>query len=131
MPLLTYTMEYFDESSARLRKWGAVLLAATGALWLWFAVLLFTPYTVDQAHGAPADCDSRFFTDRREANELAAGGGRCEAERDWPELLAVLAASIPTAIAGTALYTTGKTSIRINRHVSQVVHAITPQNTAS
>ncbi|TQK50044.1 hypothetical protein FBY35_0339 [Streptomyces sp. SLBN-118] len=131
MPLLTYTMEYFDESSARLRKWGAVLLAATGALWLWFAVLLFTPYTVDQAQGSPADCDSRLFTDRREANELAAGGGRCEAERDWPELLAVLGASIPTAIAGTAVFATGMTSIRINRHLSEVVHAITPQDTAS
>ncbi|MEW2085758.1 hypothetical protein [Streptomyces sp. NPDC005283] len=131
MPLLTYTMEYFDESSARLRKWGVVLLAATGALWLWFAVLLYTPYTTDQARGGPADCDSRFFTDRREANELAASGGRCEAERDWPELLAVLGASIPTAIAGTALFTTGMTSIRMNRHVSEVVRAITPQNTAS
>ncbi|MFD8519932.1 hypothetical protein ACFV2D_07930 [Streptomyces capillispiralis] len=129
--LLNFTLEYFAESSARLRKWGVILLALSGGLWLWFAVLLFTPYTVDQPRGGSADCESRFFTDRREANALAADGSRCAAERDWPELLAVLGASIPTSLAGTALFTTGAVSLRLNRHVSAVADAIAPRDTAS
>ncbi len=129
MSLATYTNEYFDEHSAYLRKWGLLLLAVTGALWLWFAVLLFTPYSLDQTFGS-ADCESRFFTDREEANEMAAEGSGCVAERDWPELLAVLGASIPVALAGTALVTAGMTSIRMNRHLSEVVQAITPQDKA-
>lgn len=125
MRLVGFTFEYFAESSLRLRKWGMFLLGVSGALWAWFAVLLFTPYSVEQGNGAPASCESPFFTDRRDANEAAAEGGRCAAGRDWPELLAVLGASVPTAVAGTALFTTGTTSLRLNRHMSEVVDALT------
>ncbi|MEU5520581.1 hypothetical protein ABZ759_07715 [Streptomyces sp. NPDC047860] len=123
-----FTFEYFAESSKRLRTWGMVLLGVSGGLWIWFAVLLFTPYTADQARGNSAPCESPFFTDRRDANVLAAEGSPCVAERDWPELLAVLGASMPTTIAGTAVLTAGSISIRLNRHMSEVVDALTERD---
>lgn len=128
MRLVGFTFEYFAASSIRLRKWGMILLGVSGSMWIWFAVLLFTPYSAGQAGGSPASCESPFFADRRDANERAAEGSRCVAERDWPELLAVLGASVPIAVAGTALFTTGSISIRLNRHMSEVVDALTQRD---
>ncbi|WP_351225852.1 hypothetical protein [Streptomyces sp. NPDC002133] len=110
----------FREQAGRAKLWGAVLLGVAGLLWVWFAVLLFTPYQFDDGYSDPVNCDSPFFTDRSDANAAAAEGSSCVAERDWPELLAVLGGSVPFAVTGTVLYTTGAVSKRISEHAAEI-----------
>ncbi|MEU2431617.1 MULTISPECIES: hypothetical protein [unclassified Streptomyces] len=111
----------FREQGLRTRHWGILLLIVAGLLWAWFAALLFTPYQLDDGWSdEPTECESRFFTDRAEANETAAEGGQCAAERDWPKLLAVLGGSVPFAVGGAVLYAVGTVTCRISFHGAEM-----------
>ncbi|MFF2858833.1 hypothetical protein ACFVSX_02950 [Streptomyces rubiginosohelvolus] len=106
----------FREQAARIRNWGVGLLVLAGLLWGWCAVLLMTEYTVETRTGFEKECAARLFTDRGTANEGVYAGDYCADERDWPEALAVLGLSIPVALVGTALVTTGSVTRRMSSH---------------
>lgn len=53
---------------------------------------------------------------RRHRQRGVYAGDYCAAERDWPEALAVLGLSVPVALVGTALFTTGSVSRRMSGH---------------
>lgn len=89
---------------------GAGLLLLSALLWGWCAVLLLTDYTVETRSGRTAECEARLFTERGTANEGLWKGDYCQDERDWPEALLVLGLSVPVALVGTALFTTGQVS---------------------
>ncbi|MER7665762.1 hypothetical protein [Streptomyces sp. NPDC096193] len=108
----------FREKATRTRAWGIGLLAVAGLLWVWCAVLLVTPYSVDEEPGDdyPVECESRLFTDRGTANEGLQRSDHCQNERDWPEALAVLGLSVPVSVVGVALFTSGSLSCRMSAH---------------
>ncbi|MGW4630638.1 hypothetical protein [Streptomyces rubiginosohelvolus] len=110
-----YDLE-FRERAARIRTWGVGLLVLAGLLWSWCAILLMTEYEVETRVGSTKECAARLFTDRGTANEGVWAGDYCADERDWPEALAVLGLSIPVALVGTALVTTGSVSRRMSGH---------------
>ncbi|MFF8553217.1 hypothetical protein ACF058_10315 [Streptomyces sp. NPDC015501] len=110
-----YDLE-FRERAARTRDVGALLLVVAGVLWGWCAILLMTEYSIETAGGNERECAARLFTDRGTANEGVYSGDYCADERDWPEALLVLGLSIPVALAGTALVTTGSVSRRMSSH---------------
>ncbi|MEV7105518.1 hypothetical protein [Streptomyces atroolivaceus] len=108
----------FRYRAGRTRTWGLVLLSLAALLWAWCAVLLLMPYEVDEEpdDDYPAECESRLFTDRATANEGLRNGDYCGDERDWPEVIAVLGASLPVSITGVGLYTVGTVSRRMSAH---------------
>ncbi|WP_031082600.1 hypothetical protein [Streptomyces sp. NRRL WC-3549] len=110
----------FRDRAARVRTWGVILLSLAGALWIWCAVLLVTPYEADTStgtdHRSPAHCESRLFTDRGTANHGLREGDYCANERDWPEALAVLGLSVPLSAVGVGLFTLGTVSRRMSAH---------------
>ncbi|MGW1296043.1 hypothetical protein [Streptomyces sp. NPDC002533] len=106
----------FRERAARIRTWGVGLLILAGLLWSWCAILLMTEYEVETRAGSTRECASRLFTEGGTANDGVWAGDYCAAERDWPEVLAVLGLSIPVALVGTALVTTGSVSRRMSAH---------------
>ncbi|MFG2355096.1 hypothetical protein [Streptomyces sp. NPDC048521] len=108
----------FRDNASRIRAWGIGLLAVAGLLWIWCAVLLLTPYTVDRHPDDqyPDTCESRLLTDRGTANEGPYKGDYCANERDWPEVVMILGLSLPPSIAGVALFTTGTVSRRMSAH---------------
>ncbi|MFH8436103.1 hypothetical protein ACH4A3_12915 [Streptomyces sp. NPDC018007] len=110
-----YDLE-FRERAARTRDVGALLLVVAGVLWGWCAILLMTEYSIETAGGNERECAARLFTDRGTANGGVYSGDYCADERDWPEALLVLGLSIPVALAGTALVTTGSVSRRMSSH---------------
>ncbi|MGQ4729887.1 MULTISPECIES: hypothetical protein [Streptomyces] len=110
-----YDLE-FRERAARIRDWGTILLVVAGLLWGWCAVLLMTEYEVETRGGSTRECAARLFTEGGTANEGVYAGDYCAAERDWPEALAVLGLSVPVALVGTALFTTGSVSRRMSGH---------------
>ncbi|MEW2086796.1 hypothetical protein [Streptomyces sp. NPDC005283] len=118
MRSLVYDIE-FRARAKRVQAWGFGLLSAAALLWVWFGVLLLAPYDIDGRYGS-SDCESRFFTERSTANEGAANGTKCAAERDWPELLGVLGLSVPLSLVGAVLYTSGSVSNRMSEHLAEV-----------
>ncbi|KAF4410206.1 hypothetical protein [Streptomyces lycii] len=108
----------FRERSRRTRARGIGFFAVAGLLWGWCALLLLTPYEVDRKPGDPypEECVSRLFTDGDTANEGLFRGDFCENERDWPEALAVLGLSVPAAVVGAVLFTSGSVSCRMSAH---------------
>ncbi|AZM87110.1 MULTISPECIES: hypothetical protein [Streptomyces] len=113
----------FRERARRKQAWGFFLLVASAGIWLWIAVQLLLPYPVT---GRDDECQSRVFytkqTDRGRPYEgyAEAEGTRCAAERDWAELLALLLLSLPTAVVGTVLYTSGSTGHQLSEHTAEV-----------
>ncbi|KOU55160.1 hypothetical protein ADK57_45410 [Streptomyces sp. MMG1533] len=108
----------FRDRAGRTRNWGVGLLAVAGLLWTWCAVLVLTPYEVDEEPDDqyPAECESRLFTDGGTANEGLQRGDWCQDERDWPEAIAVLGLSVPVSVVGVALFTSGSLSRRMSAH---------------
>ncbi|MCX5412823.1 hypothetical protein [Streptomyces sp. NBC_00059] len=108
----------FRDRAGKTRLWGVALLSLAAVLWVWAGVLLLTPYEVDRKPDDqyPAECESRFFTDRGTANNGAMKGDYCAQERDWPEVLAVLGLSVPVSVAGGSLFTIGTVSRRMSGH---------------
>lgn len=119
MRSLTYDNE-FRLRAKRAQAWGAWLLSAAGVLWVWFGVLLLTPYEIPRTYSS-AKCEARLFTDGSTANEGSRYGGvTCAAERDWPELLGVLGLSVPVSLVGAVLYTSGSVSNRLSEHAAEI-----------
>ncbi|MFH8396123.1 MULTISPECIES: hypothetical protein [Streptomyces] len=110
-----YDLE-FRQQSTRIRNWGAGLLLLSALLWGWCAILLLTDYTVETRSGRTAECEARLLTEGGTANEGLWKGDYCQDERDWPEALLVLGLSVPVALVGTALFTTGQVSRRMSGH---------------
>ncbi|MEV6784317.1 hypothetical protein [Streptomyces sp. NPDC051098] len=116
MRSLPYDIE-FRGRARRVQGWGVGLFALSGLLWVWFGVLLLTPYDLD---GRNHECEARLFTDRSTANEGLGNGSSCPAERDWPELVAVLGLSVPVSVVGAVLFTSGTVSNRMSEHLAEV-----------
>ncbi|MEU6623274.1 hypothetical protein ABZ926_21230 [Streptomyces litmocidini] len=102
----------FRARARRTQGWGLGLLALAVLLWIWLAVLLFTPYETGESDH---DCTSRFTSENLHDSDSG-----CVNERDWPELLAVLGASVPLAVIGSVLYTSGSVSHRMAEHLAEV-----------
>ncbi|MFD7258457.1 hypothetical protein [Streptomyces sp. NPDC059874] len=113
----------FRARAARKQAWGFGLLAAAAAVWLWIGAQLLLPFT-------PADdddnkCESRvFYSDEdrrgRSLSYVEAEGEACDDERDTAVLLALLLLSLPFAVVGTVLYTSGSTEDRLSHHAAEV-----------
>ncbi|MFD4261532.1 hypothetical protein ACFWR9_28885 [Streptomyces sp. NPDC058534] len=103
---------------SRIRAWGIGLLVVAALQWTWCALLLLTPYEVDEEPDDryPAQCESRLLTDYGTANDGLQRGDWCQNERDWPEALTVLGLSVPVSVAGVALFTSGSVSLRMSAH---------------
>ena len=112
MRSLPYDIE-FRARARRTQGWGLGLLALAGLLWIWLAVLLFAPYEAGEYR--TKECLSRWSSEN-----LHSDGRRCVEERDWRELLAVLGASVPLAVVGSVLYTSGSVSHRMAEHLAEV-----------
>ncbi|MEV3987362.1 hypothetical protein AB0J57_00475 [Streptomyces sp. NPDC049837] len=108
----------FRDRGRRIRAWGIGLLSLAGLLWAWCAVLLLTPYEVDEEPDDryPRECESRLLTERGTANDGVRRGALCESERDWPEALAVLGLSVPVSVAGAMAFTSGSLMCRMSAH---------------
>ncbi|MEU4134325.1 hypothetical protein [Streptomyces wuyuanensis] len=108
----------FRDRAGRIRAWGIGLLAVATLQWAWCALLLLTPYQVDEEPDDrnPAECASRLLTEYGTANEGLQRGDWCQNERDWPEAVAVLGLSVPVSVAGVALFTSGSVSRRMSAH---------------
>ncbi|KPC84689.1 MULTISPECIES: hypothetical protein [Streptomyces] len=108
----------FRDRAIRTRDWGIGLLSLAALLWAWCAVLLVTPYAVDEEpdDDYPQECESRLLTERGTANNGLNEGDYCEDERDWPEAVALLAVSLPVSIVGVGLLTVGTMSRRISSY---------------
>ncbi|MFF6772499.1 hypothetical protein ACFY8W_02940 [Streptomyces sp. NPDC012637] len=112
-----YDLE-FRATARRTSAWGVGLLAVATLLWTWCALLLLTPYEVeDKPNGrSTRECESRLLTEYGTANEGLQRGDWCQDERDWPEALLILGLSVPVSVAGTALYAIGTVSSRMSAH---------------
>ncbi|MFF8606065.1 hypothetical protein ACF06X_09020 [Streptomyces sp. NPDC015346] len=111
MRSLAYDID-FRARARRTQGWGLGLLAVSGLLWIWFAVLLFMPY---KAGESSRECTSRFTSE-----SLHNSDSSCVAERDWPELMALLGVSVPFAVVGAVLHTSGSVSHRMAEHLAEV-----------
>ncbi|MEU9377124.1 hypothetical protein AB0D94_25565 [Streptomyces sp. NPDC048255] len=115
----------FRGRARRRQTWGFGLLAFSAGIWLWIASQLLLPFTGSGRHD-DLDCESRVFytahddRDRPYDDYADAEGTRCSAERDWAGLLALLLLSLPTAVVGTILYTSGSTAHRLSEHAAEV-----------
>ncbi|MEU0082989.1 hypothetical protein [Streptomyces sp. NPDC006274] len=127
MRSLQYDMA-FRARARRTQTWGFALLSAAAMLWVWFGALLLLPYTVERPYSDERECESRLLTDRGTANE--GGDDTCASERDWPELLAVLGLSVPVAVVGTALWTSGSVSHRLSEHAAEIARLSQARDTA-
>ncbi|MFB6901589.1 MULTISPECIES: hypothetical protein [Streptomyces] len=83
---------------------GLALLAVAGLLWVWFAVLLVTPYGDDGE--CPALVTSEYVHD-----------DTCVESRDWPFMAALLGGSVPFAALGAAGYAGGGATRRVAEHL--------------
>ncbi|MFF5451961.1 hypothetical protein ACFY40_12065 [Streptomyces sp. NPDC012950] len=110
----TRSLVHTNEFRARARRtqgWGIGLLAVAGLLWIWFAVFLVTPYEEDDGRGSP--CPALLTSEY-------VHHGACVEERDWPGLVALLGGSLPFAVTGAALYTSGSAAQRTADHLAEV-----------
>ncbi|MBT2898582.1 MULTISPECIES: hypothetical protein [unclassified Streptomyces] len=108
--------EFERRAGARV-AWGVGLSAVAAGLLLWLGWLLLVPYTVP-SHIRDVECGS----------PLENGGSHnsrsvCAGQREWPELVGILALSVPTTAAGAALIVSGTSRRRISAHVFEVLEA--------
>lgn len=111
MRSITYDND-FRARARRTQGWGLGLLALAGLVWVWLAALLFTPYETGEYS---RECTARFTSEN-----LHNSDSPCVNERDWPELLALLGGSVPLAVVGAVLYTSGSVSHRMAEHLAEV-----------
>ncbi|MFF5971145.1 hypothetical protein ACFY7C_06410 [Streptomyces sp. NPDC012769] len=95
-------VEKIRARALRSQGWGIGLLTVAALLWVWSAVLLLTPYETDAGNGC-----GTLLTDEYHHDEA------CYESRDWPEILGLLAASLPFAVAGSITYTRGTLTHRL------------------
>ncbi|BAU87057.1 hypothetical protein SLA_6188 [Streptomyces laurentii] len=98
-----------DRSQAAMGM-GIGLLVVAGLLWAWFAFLFLTPFSVDVSKAHERDCEAPVSAPRE---QLHARESFCGEERDWPQMLGVLALSLPFATAGALTYGRGAATFRI------------------
>lgn len=112
-----YDQEFRDRATLT-RSWGIGLLSLACLQWIWCSVLILMPYQADSVREgrSPSECESRLFTEYSTANQGRQNGYYCQAERDWPEIVAVLGLSIPVSIAGVGLFTIGTVTRRMSAH---------------
>ncbi|MFD3946759.1 hypothetical protein [Streptomyces sp. NPDC058579] len=113
MRSLPYDID-FRARARRTQGWGLGLLTVAGLLWIWFVVGIFLPYNAVDGRSED-ECESRWSSEY-----LHSEGDACVAERDWPEMVAVLGGSIPFAVIGGVLYTSGSVSHRMAEHLAEV-----------
>lgn len=106
----------FDRRAGRQQTWGSALLLLAAALLLWLGYLLLVPFTVND-YQREVSCESLVFYD----GSTASYAQDCLAEREWPELLALGALSVPPAVAGAALFTSGSTRKQASAHALRVI----------
>lgn len=106
---------HFESRSSTLRLCGAGLLAVAAGLLIWVGCLLLVPYTVNYGRGT-LECESPVASSSFQNDRSL-----CGQERDWPELMLLLALSVPTAVAGTALCVSGAMRNQISTHVFAVI----------
>ncbi|MER8230932.1 hypothetical protein ACIRQY_00205 [Streptomyces sp. NPDC101490] len=100
----------FRARARRTQGWGLGLLAVAALGWVWLAVLLLTPYgPEDGGSPCPALLTSSFAHDES-----------CVEERDWPLLLGLAGGTLPFAVVGAVLWTTGSVSHRMSEHLAEV-----------
>ncbi|MFJ6522430.1 hypothetical protein ACIQJ4_29740 [Streptomyces filamentosus] len=95
----------------RSQGWGLGLLAAAGLLWVWFAVLLVTPYGEESG-----DCAALIAREYDPADP-------CTELRDWPFMTALLGGSVPLAAVGSAVYASGSAARRVAEHLDTAPRA--------
>ncbi|GAA3389296.1 hypothetical protein [Streptomyces roseoviridis] len=95
-------VETLRARAVRTQGWGLCLLTVAALLWVWCAVLLLTPYETDRGN----DCGTLLSGDYHHDEP-------CYESRDWPELLGLLAASVPFAVAGAAVHARGALTHRL------------------
>ncbi|MFI8962333.1 hypothetical protein ACIGO8_09475 [Streptomyces sp. NPDC053493] len=88
--------------AVRAQGWGLGLLTVAALLWVWFAVLLLTPYETSAGNGCGTVLTDDYVHDQA-----------CYETRDWPELLGLLGASLPFAVAGAIVYVRGSVTDRL------------------
>ncbi|MDV9189029.1 hypothetical protein R6L23_12525 [Streptomyces sp. SR27] len=108
------SLAYDNDFRARARRtqgWGLGLLALAALLWVWLGVLLLTSYQDGDGGGSPCPAllTSEYVHDKE-----------CVESRDWPGLLAILGGSVPLAVVGAVLYTSGSVSHRMAEHLAEV-----------
>ncbi|WP_299535229.1 hypothetical protein [uncultured Streptomyces sp.] len=105
----------FDRAAGRAVGWGIGLLAVSAVLLGWFGFLLLTPFTATE-YQDEVECDAP-------VSDTYAGNTRslCHGERDWPELVGILALAVPTTAAGTALWAVGSSRKRTTDHVLRLL----------
>ncbi|MEU7022868.1 hypothetical protein ABZ990_19720 [Streptomyces sp. NPDC046203] len=91
---------------------GIFLLVLAGLLWAWCALLLLVPYTGSGSKMSAPDCEALIGAPYEQLH-APYGRGACVEERDWPELLGILALSLPFATAGGMTYARGAATRRI------------------
>ena len=106
---------YFSNRSRLMQIWGVTLLLVTCGLWIWLGYLLLTSYTVSTSSHT-YECDPPIV------DSYASGSWTpCASERDWPDLMLILAASVPPALVGTGLCVGGSTRKQISAHVFEII----------
>jgi hypothetical protein len=98
-----------DRSQAAMGG-GIGLLVVAGLLWSWFALLFLTPYVTDTSRGYAEQCKAPIDAPSAQLHPDRSG---CAKERDWPQLLGILALSLPFATAGALTYGRGAATFRI------------------
>ncbi|MFG2984074.1 hypothetical protein ACGFYQ_22935 [Streptomyces sp. NPDC048258] len=109
----------FRARANRKQAWGFGLIAVASGIWLWLACQVLLPYSVEHGRN-DRECASRVFYESTRESYADAEGTTCAMERDWADLLAVLLLSLPFAVVGTVLYTSGAADNRLSRHVAEV-----------
>ncbi|MFJ6937237.1 hypothetical protein [Streptomyces sp. NPDC101132] len=107
----------FRDRSGRRQAWGLGLLSLAFLSWFWLAYQLFVPYEAAY-DGKDVECPARVALDR---SGLAPWPDEaCRLRRDTTELLGVLVVSLPFAVTGTVLYTSGGTAVRLSTHLMEL-----------
>ncbi|WP_329284534.1 hypothetical protein [Streptomyces sp. NBC_00691] len=110
MRSLAYDNE-FRAKARRTQGWGLGLFTIAALLWVWFGVQLLTPY--EDADGGGSPCPALLTSEYVHDKE-------CVESRDWPGMLALLGGSVPFAVVGAALYTSGSVAHRMAEHLAEV-----------
>ncbi|MFF9065959.1 hypothetical protein ACF09E_11425 [Streptomyces sp. NPDC014891] len=110
MRSLVYDNE-FRAKARRTQGWGLGLFTLAALCWVWLGVMLLTPY--EDADGGGSPCPALLTSEYVHDKE-------CVESRDWPGTLALLGMSVPFAVVGGALYTSGSVSHRMAEHLAEV-----------
>ncbi|WP_419994451.1 hypothetical protein [Streptomyces boninensis] len=118
--------QHFTERSRRSQNRGLALLAVAALLWVYVAFQLFTPYGQSCEPVVSQERLDVYVDTGRDDDKWADAHTKathCAAERDWPKSMTALALSLPFAMVGAVLYSTGAVSTRIRQHEADLARA--------